>query len=227
MNVKIEYNHYKYAGNVYDIFKHACLLKVIEKEKPKFYFETHCGFASYKKPEVWESSWLKVYKTLNNLKVNCNFVLCDTNPNVGKTVPSTLFHFINKDGFREAEIESQKNYGWLNDIRRKKQDFFFIDPPYKDIQDWPKVKKLIKILQEQNMKWVIWFPVFESLPAPTYFNHTPQIEMHFSVDIEKNMFGCGMLFGNISKKAMNNVYRSLPFLSRCLSGRYITFKEKK
>lgn len=75
------YKHLKNAGNVFDVFKHGVLMKAVESKPPLVYFESHCGFASYEKPELWESSWIKVQR-----ETGCHCVLCDINCHVHVSV---------------------------------------------------------------------------------------------------------------------------------------------
>ena len=177
------YNHSKHAGNEYDVFKHDWLLKIVDKCKPKVYFESHCGFARYDKPAGWESSWIKVHKA-----TKCLCILCDTNPEVVKTVPRE-FIFKNTDGFVEAHSQI---------ISRDRPDFFFIDPPYVDEQDWILTMKLIKKLQDTNIKWIVWYPLVVGMENIFNFGWVPAAKMYWRM--ADDMYGCSMMFGNLEKE---------------------------
>lgn len=177
------YNHSKNAGNKYDVFKHDWLLKVVEKYTPKVYFESHCGFARYDKPRGWESSWVKVHKA-----TKCHCILCDIDPEIVETVPRE-FVFKNTDGFVEAHRQI---------LSRDRPDFFFIDPPYVNEQDWASVIRLIKRLQETDIKWIVWYPLVVGKEDIFNFGHHPKAKMYWRMAID--MYGCGMMFGNLEKE---------------------------
>jgi 23S rRNA A2030 N6-methylase RlmJ len=193
------YNHNNNAGSVSDIFKHAVLLKAAERKKPKTYFETHCGFSSYKKPEIWESSWAKVHRTGAT-----HMILCDINHLVGNTVPSyDEFEFICADGF----IEGLKSTA----------DLTFIDPPYVDDSDWLDVS----ILCSKIKNWIVWYPIFVTgqrlEPEPVC------IEMIWQTT--KNMVGCGMAFSKeFTKYDLRYIYKCVPFIAWSLSACEWTIK---
>lgn len=210
------YHHEKHAGSVFDIFKHACLINLTKKYTPKVYFESHCGFAYYYKPERWESSWLKILR-----KTKCDCILCDTNPDVGNTLPNGNITFKNTDGFQEAhELITSYNSCEIGKNNRCHYtgvlipDLFFIDPSYKDPEDWTKTARLIRRLQDTDRKWAVWYPLFKE--AGSFIAQHPTVEMHWCT--EADMYGCGMIFGGFKKKHLNPVYDGLFFLQNLLSG---------
>lgn len=182
------YKHSKNARNVFDIFKHACLLKAVQIKQPKAYFETHCGKASYRLPELWESSWMKVYR-----EVGCVMVLCDINPKVGATVDKK-FYFKCCNGFEE--------------VTRHPADFYFIDPPYVKTSDWNEVLLIPEKLK--NKTWLLWYPIQKDLKLYLW----PSIEMRWETD--SNILGCGMTFGGFSNGDLSLIADSMNFLSKVL-----------
>ncbi|MCK5614792.1 hypothetical protein KAR91_73705 [Candidatus Pacearchaeota archaeon] len=180
------YKHSKNARNVFDIFKHACLLKAVQIKKPGVYFETHCGKASYQLPELWESSWMKVHR-----QNHCNIMLCDIDPEVGKTVDG-MFPFKCGNGFYEAT--------------RYKADFYFIDPPYVMDSDWTNILTLTDKLNT----WVVWYPIRKDLKLYLW----PSIEMNWETD--SDIIGCGMAFGGFSHGELSEIHDSMAFISKVL-----------
>lgn len=202
------YDHSKKAGSIYDTFKHACLINITEKFTPKTYFESHCGYPYYYRPERWDSSWLKIHR-----KTKCQLILCDINPEVIKTIQASgVFiapsQVIRGDGFTEVYNQT---------FAINPPDLVFIDPPYKDDTDWTNVIKSISDLDQAKIKWIVWYPIFRD-HSHLIFDKYKRIEMKWSTD--KYMFGCGMIFGGFKKKHLKPVYNSLHFLEWCLTGRY-------
>ena len=196
----LDYNHLNNAGNVFDVFKHGLLMKAVEVKKPTFYFESHCGFASYNKPELWESSWIKVQR-----QTDCICLLCDINPDVGKSIPaSDRFMFKCTDGFQEAHKRASH---FVPDP----PSLFFIDPPYVDNSDWSNVTNLTMSLQKLN--WIVWYPIFKN--GLTFHPTVPGIEMYWTTP--ENLHGCGMAFGGFNNTDMEEIYSCLGFLKWCLS----------
>ena len=186
------YKHSKNARNVFDIFKHACLLKAVEIKQPKVYFETHCGKASYQLPELWESSWMKVHR-----QNHCKIVLCDIDPEVGKTIDDEKFYFKCCNGFEEAP-------------RHDPNDFVFIDPPYVMDSDWMDVIKLTDILTRRGNTWVLWYPILRDCKLYIW----PSIEMNWETD--SDIIGCGMSFGGFSHEELSEIADSMSFISKVL-----------
>lgn len=198
------YDHLKNAGNIFDVFKHGVLMKAVENNYPSVYFESHCGFASYSKPELWESSWIKVHRL-----TNCHCILCDTNPDVEMSVikasekENWAFMFQCTDGFKLA-----------NDMARRDDppNLFFIDPPYKDNSDWNNVIELIKTFLERDLNWIVWYPIFKN---GIDLNIAPAVEMYWTTP--ENLHGCGMAFGGFNKTDMEEIHNCLGLLQWCLS----------
>jgi 23S rRNA A2030 N6-methylase RlmJ len=196
------YDHLKQSGNMFDIFKHACLIKAVEINYPGTYFESHCGFASYDKPELWESSWIKVQRL-----TNCYCTLCDINPEVQNSIPdSNKFNFKCIDGYEEA-----RKLLLHNDFN----DLFFIDPPYVDLNDFLKVSELISTFIKMEVKWIVWYPVFKNGLS---FKPATSMEMYWKTP--NNLYGCGMAFGGFDKVDIKHISKALPFLSYCLSSEH-------
>jgi 23S rRNA A2030 N6-methylase RlmJ len=80
-------------------------------------------------------------------------------------------------------------------IQSGSPDFFFIDPPYVDDQDWILTKRLVKSLQKTNIKWAVWYPLFTHMES--VFNQYTTIELH-QKESDK-IYGCGIAFGNFKK----------------------------
>jgi 23S rRNA A2030 N6-methylase RlmJ len=198
----VDYNHLSNAGNVFDSFKHGLLMKAVEVDYPSVYFESHCGFASYDKPELWESSWIKVQRL-----TNCSCLLCDINPEVGKSIPdSEYFNFKCTDGFEEAK---KRAYFDLDP-----PSLFFIDPPYKDNEDWLKVIKLTETFSKRNWsKWIVWYPIFKN--GLTFRSEVPAVEMYWTTT--KNLHACGMAFGGFDNTDMEEIHNCLGLLQWSLS----------
>jgi len=194
------YNHSKNAGSVFDVFKHATLLKAVERKQPDVYFETHCGFSSYSHPEIWEASWAKVHRIKP-----IEMILCDTNPEVGPTIPSyDTFTFYNENGFYQR--------------LKHKADFTFIDPAYVEDSDWIDVAMLCDLIKN----WVVWYPIFttgQKLDIPASC-----IEMLWQTD--HKMPGCGMAFSKeFGYEDLQFIYNCVPFMAWSLSAREWTLKE--
>lgn len=202
-----EYNHLKNAGNIFDIFKHGLLMKAVEHDPPSLYFESHCGFASYNKPELWESSWIKVQR-----ETNCRCILCDINPDVITfnvvNYDRESFYFRCTDGFQEAEELARGE-------RNTTPDLFFIDPPYKDNSDWNNVVELTGTFNEMKVnRWIVWYPIFAN--GLTFKAEVPAVEMYWTTT--ENLHGCGMAFGgDFNNSDMENIHECLDFLQWCLS----------
>jgi hypothetical protein len=186
------YNHFNNAGTVFDIFKHAVLLKAVERKKPKTYFETHCGFPSYKKSEMWEASWVKVHRI-----GPVNMILCDNNHLVGNTIPSyDTFEFRCVDGFQEG--------------LKSTADLTFIDPPYVDDSDWLEASMLCNNI----CNWIIWYPIF--VTGQRLELEPPCIEMLWRTD--NRMSGCGMAFSKeFTYDDLEYIYNCVPFIAWSLS----------
>ena len=201
------YDHLKHSGNMFDIFKHACLIKAVEINYPGIYFESHCGFASYNKPELWDSSWMKV-----NRLTDCDCVLCDTNVEVEKSIPdSDKFQFYLTDGFKEVKERV---------VDKSNEDLYFIDPPYVDISDWENVDNLIQILIEYDRNWIVWYPIFKRTRdcfKSDHFKHLPVTTMEMYWQSDSDLYGCGMVFGGFPKADIKHIAKGIPFLSYCLS----------
>ena len=195
------YNHSDNAGSVFDTFKHAILLKAVERKQPDVYFETHCGFSSYSKPEIWESSWAKVHRTKP-----IEMILCDTNPEVGKTVPSyDTFTFYNENGFSR-----RLRHKGRGDARRP-PDFTFIDPPYVEDSDWIDVAMLCDLIKN----WVVWYPIFVT-GQKLDIKAGACIEMLWQTD--HKMPGCGMAFSkDFDNDDLQFIYNCVPFMAWSLS----------
>lgn len=195
------YDHLKHSGNMFDIFKHGLLIKAVETNYPGTYFESHCGFASYDKPDLlWESSWLKVQRL-----TSCHCILCDTNPEVGKSIPdSENFSFSCTDGYEKArELATSEITPSL----------FFIDPPYVKGSDWINVSELTSIFMEEMVNWIVWYPIFKN--GLCFKQRFPTIEMYWNNN--NNLYGCGMAFGGFNDVDIKHISKTLPFLSYCLS----------
>jgi hypothetical protein len=200
------YDHLKQSGNMFDIFKHAILMKAVELKKPNIYFESHCGLMSYDKPVLWESSWIKVQR-----KTGATCILCDINPEIGKSIPlNKSFYFMTTDGFEEAKIQA----GHLVQGQIV-PDLFFIDPPYVDVKDWSKVAELSGLLSRYNATWIVWYPIFRN---GLCFKHNPSMEMYWKTD--NNLQGCGMAFNGFNTEDITYISHCLPMLSFCLSSEY-------
>jgi len=205
------YDHLKNAGNVFDVFKHGLLMKAVEYDPPSLYFESHCGYASYSKPELWESSWIKVQR-----ETKCGCILCDINPevitfNIDKANDIEPFFFIYADGFEEA-----KKFARIE----VPPDLFFIDPPYKDDSDWNKVTDLTTYFSETRNcvnrvnRWIVWYPIFAN--GLTFKSQVPAVEMYWTTP--ENLHGCGMAFGgDFNETDMENIHSCLGFLQWCTS----------
>jgi len=201
------YEHLKNAGNVFDVFKHGVLMKAVESKPPLVYFESHCGFASYEKPELWESSWIKVQR-----ESNCHCFLCDTNCNIHLSVLEACkeigpyFTFFCADGFEVSD-----NYA----RQEVPPDLFFVDPPYKDDSDWKRVMDLTTTFNEVKAEWILWYPIFAN--GLTFKPEVPAIEMYWTT--KENLHGCGMaICGDFD---MNEIRNCLSFLQWCVSAKEV------
>ncbi len=201
------YNHEDNAGSVFDIFKHAILLKAVQRKKSiKTYFETHCGFSSYNKGEIWESSWVKVHRIRP-----VEMILCDTNPDVFHTVPGyKTIAFYNRDGYEERLHHNA--------------DLTFIDPPYVLETDWSDVEGLTSNLDERvKQDWIVWYPIFTSAER-LELNTSACIEMLWKTN--SRMPGCGMAFSKGFTQDLNYIYQCVPFIAWSLSAVEWHFQNK-
>ncbi len=134
-------------------------------------------------------------------------ILCDINPEVGKTVPSyyETFSFYNKNGFEERLCH--------------KTDFTFIDPPYVDSNDWLDVDTLTSNIDN----WVVWYPIFVT-GKMLEINDGHRIEMLWRTN--SKMHGCGMAFSkDFSKDDLQFIYNCVPFMAWTLSATEWTKKD--
>ena len=170
----VTYEHINNAGNLADIWKHNILLKIISQIKPKTYFETHSGFPYYNLGDIHLGSFMKV-----RLATPCSMTVCDTNQNIANFIPAGLdINFLNVDGW--SQIHMMKDF-----------DFYFIDPPYTETNDFYLVNSLMND-PSFTAPMIAWYPILKNQPFKISGVRTAQY--YFK---EGKLLGCGMLFKNI------------------------------
>jgi|GEM_PF-1610273 len=222
------YQHSKYAAGPADIFKHACLIQALSRLSVGFsYLETHSGSGLYSLGEDLLASWhkglkavfsdldefplfdnfrdvvmgmgypeLKVYpgSPLFSAKFAASATLCEIDRSVAAELGGVVDRY-----YQQATVKGDDGFEALGNIGNLDETAVFIDPPYKDIDDYRRCIAAFSQLRSACAV-MVWYPLIDSAASSQlkteFLNCFP---MGCAVEIQNlpvavgSLTGCGML----------------------------------
>jgi 23S rRNA (adenine2030-N6)-methyltransferase len=254
-----QYLHSNKAGNNGDVWKHIALYEILSHIKGIHpngeYIETHAGAGIYhlykNKGDQWRHGIGKIllsngiltdhpsFKFINQFyKKGCypgsaviaqhilpNFIhrLYENNPEAATLLKSQL---------PGTSIINDNSWGYLSEhIYRytSQPKLFFLDPPYKEDQDWENIASYTKLPENNHQNcFIVWYPIF-SLDKINPFIEKKMSDnsIFFSIECindteikgtQDSLIGSGMYIGNYFNLVLfNNLINLSKIIANLLS----------
>ena len=211
----MDYYHGDNAGNNGDIFKHSVLRFYIESYPTFHFYDLNAGYGRYKlDAERVLNLTSKLYRVKSEFVVSIPFLdrtLLFLNRG---EYPGGLFYLKSNTFYTAFELDSnaypslqrciQEANLFRGDLYPDKRVFFplyaytnslvFSDAPFVNAEDDSQFNlRLMNKLDAEGIDYLVWYPRFRNKTLLEEQSGGHKIEVSWTADLSKNMYGAGML----------------------------------